>query len=202
MMSNDQLKPINLDAILQWINDNSINNIAPPQSAYEQIASASGMPSLRTLAKRGWTWSKLAEAAGVGARRIGRPSQASLRWHMNDLLACLRELAEDGMIPTCDTYDRRRKTWLPSVSTLMRQGYLWHELAAEAGLKARPSRAISEDRKLDRLESEVQKMFAEAEPPVQDSWPINGIPTRTVVHDSIRPDGSVLRTTRQYCSLR
>jgi len=198
----DQLRPINLDPVLQWIKENSVDGIAPLQNIYEQISSASGMPSRRALAKQGWTWSKLAEAAGVGVRQRGRPSQASIRWHMSDLLACLCELAEDGMIPTCDTYERRRKTWLPSVSALMRQGYLWHELAAKAGLKARPSRAISEDRKLDRLESEVQKMFAEAEPPVQDSWPINGIPTRTVVHDSIRPDGSVLRTTRQYCSLR
>jgi len=176
------LRPIDLDPVLQWIRQNSVNGIAPVQDSYEQVASELGMPSRRTLAKLGWTWSKLAETAGVEVRRRGRPSAASIRWHMNDLLACLRELAEDGMIPTCATYERWRTPELPRVSTLMRQGYLWHELAEYAGLRARPG-AISKNRAWDQLEPAVQKMLSEAEPPVQDSWPIIGIHTRTVVRE-------------------
>ena len=71
-MSGKQ-KPINIEPVLQWIRDNSIDGIGPARSMYHSAAAAAGLPSYSSLQLRKWTWPLLLDAAGVQRRQVGRP---------------------------------------------------------------------------------------------------------------------------------
>lgn len=71
-MSGKQ-RPIDIEPVLQWIRDNSIDGIGPARSMYHTAASRAGLPSYSTLQLRKWTWRKLLDAAGVEQRQLGRP---------------------------------------------------------------------------------------------------------------------------------
>lgn len=71
-MSGKQ-RPIDIEPILQWIRDNSVDGIGPARSMYHGAATAVGLPSYSSLQLRKWTWPKLLEAAGVPPRAVGRP---------------------------------------------------------------------------------------------------------------------------------
>ena len=74
-MSGKQ-KPIDLEPVLQWIRDNSIDGIGPARSMYHSAAAAAGLPSYSSLQLRKWTWPALCKAAGVERRQVGRPPQS------------------------------------------------------------------------------------------------------------------------------
>ena len=71
-MSGKQ-KPIDIEPVLQWIRDNSIDGIGPARSMYHSAAAAAGLPSYSSLQLRKWTWPLLLDAAGVQRRQVGRP---------------------------------------------------------------------------------------------------------------------------------
>ena len=71
-MSGKQ-KPIDLEPVLQWIRDNSIDGIGPARSMYHSAAAAAGLPSYSSLQLRKWTWPALCKLAGVERRQVGRP---------------------------------------------------------------------------------------------------------------------------------
>ena len=71
-MSGKQ-KPIDLEPVLQWIRDNSIDGIGPERSMYHSAAAAAGLPSYSSLQLRKWTWPALCKLAGVERRQVGRP---------------------------------------------------------------------------------------------------------------------------------
>ena len=74
-MSGKQ-KPIDLEPVLQWIRDNSIDGIGPARSMYHSAAAAAGLPSYSSLQLRKWTWPALCKLAGVERRQVGRPPQS------------------------------------------------------------------------------------------------------------------------------
>ena len=71
-MSGKQ-KPIDIEPVLQWIRDNSIDGIGPARSMYHSAAAAAGLPSYSSLQLRKWTWPALCKLAGVERRQVGRP---------------------------------------------------------------------------------------------------------------------------------
>ena len=71
-MSGKQ-KAIDLEPVLQWIRDNSIDGIGPARSMYHAAAAKLGLPSYSSLQLRKWTWPALCAKAGVERRQVGRP---------------------------------------------------------------------------------------------------------------------------------
>ena len=71
-MSGKQ-KPIDLEPVLQWIRDNTVDGIGPARSMYHSAAAKLGLPSYSSLQLRKWTWPALCAKAGVERRQVGRP---------------------------------------------------------------------------------------------------------------------------------
>lgn len=66
-------KPIDLEPVLQWIRDNTVDGIGPARSMYHSAAARAGLPSYSSLQLRNWTWPNLLKRAGVEQRQSGRP---------------------------------------------------------------------------------------------------------------------------------
>ncbi len=71
-MSGKQ-KRIDLEPVLQWIRDNTVDGIGPARSMYHSAAAKLGLPSYSSLQLRKWTWPALCAKAGVERRQVGRP---------------------------------------------------------------------------------------------------------------------------------
>ena len=71
-MANN-LKAIDLEPVLQWIRNNTIDGISPARRMYHASAARAGLPAYSSLQRRNWTWPKLLAAAGVPPRAVGRP---------------------------------------------------------------------------------------------------------------------------------
>ena len=74
-----QLAPIDIEPILDWIRANSTDGMAPPRRNYNYSSAAAGLPAWSTLHRRGWTWAKLVQTAGLIERPNGRPPKEG--WH-------------------------------------------------------------------------------------------------------------------------
>ena len=129
-----------------------------------------------------------------------------LAYTLDQVIARIQELAVDGYAPGIRTYDRQRGPGLPGYPTLVYHGYSWPELVELAGLEpakrggppgSRPNRI-----NFEAADAEVRHRLATAEPPRPATWPLFGIPTRTEVCIGQLPDGTPVRVTRQYYSLR
>lgn len=102
---------------------------------------------------------------------------------------------------------------LPSYSSLQLRKWTWPLLLDAAGVQRRPvGRPMSGNGSAflraypgmipAGVETEIQAMHDNAEPPQPRSWPLFGIPTRCETFIGRRPDGATVRCTRQYFSLR
>ena len=69
-MANN-LKAIDLEPVLQWIRNNTIDGISPARRMYHASAARAGLPAYSSLQRRNWTWPKLLAAAGVPPRVAG-----------------------------------------------------------------------------------------------------------------------------------
>ena len=130
-----------------------------------------------------------------------------LAYTLDAVIARLRELAEHGHAPGMRRWNVERGPGLPSHDTLARHGHDWLKLCELAGLEpARPGGApgirIASRAAFEAVDAEVRHRFATAEPPRPASWPLFGIPTKTEVKFGQLPDGTPVRVTRQYYSLR
>jgi len=121
---------------------------------------------------------------------------------IEEVCAKLRELACDGYAPSQHVYNRHRGD-LIATSSLLKRGHSWRSLAIEAGL--RPARrglvGTQHTARDERLDIEIQRMAAAAEPARPSTWPLFGIHTRTVVRER-QVNGALMRTTYEYYSLR
>jgi len=116
---------------------------------------------------------------------------------LEEVFARLRQLAVNGYAPSKLEYNRQRGA-LPSAGALYQRGYPWSTLTRQAGLRPHPP---SESGRDERLDAEIRRMAAAAEPARPATWPLFGIPSRTVVRERYR-DGTLIRTTTRYYSLR
>lgn len=120
---------------------------------------------------------------------------------------------EDGIGPSRVMYDKTRPAGLPGAATLQRHGYTWRRLLLAAGVEMRQlgRPPIGDGATFLRaypgmipptVEAEIQHMHDHAEPARPASWPLFGIPTRCETFIGRCPDGTTVRCTRQYISLR
>ena len=131
---------------------------------------------------------------------------ATLSYTIDDVLARMRELAQNGHAPGVRAWNRQRGPDLPIYETLSAHGHNWLDLCELAGLEpakrggppGSPGRIVS----FEAADAEVRHRLATAEPPQPNSWPLFGIPTRQEVKIGQLPDGTPVRVTRQYYSLR
>lgn len=133
----------------------------------------------------------------------------SLTYQIEDVIARLHELSRDGIAPSLRDYNRLRGPGLPSTATLGLHGHTWPQLVERAGLQfakrgAQPGNrnAAAHSARFEAIDAEVRHRMATAEPPRPSSWPLFGIPTRTETRFGQLPDGTPVRVTRQYYSLR
>ena len=80
------LKVIDLEPVLQWIRNNTIDGISPARRMYHASAVRAGLPAYSSLQRRNWTWPKLLKAAGVPQRPLGRPRNITERECGSDIL--------------------------------------------------------------------------------------------------------------------
>ena len=135
----------------------------------------------------------------------------SLIYTLDQVIARIRELATNGVAPGFRTYNAQRGPGLPAHATLADHGYSWTQLVELAGLEPakrggppgnRNGTGAQRSARFATLDTEVRQMFATAEPPRPATWPLFGIPTRTEIRFGQLPDGTPVRVTRQYFSLR
>ena len=135
----------------------------------------------------------------------------SLAYTLDQVIARIQELAVDGYAPGIRTYDRQRGPGLPGYPTLVYHGYSWPQLVELAGLEPakrggplgnRNATGAQRSARFATLDTEVRQMFATAEPPRPDAWPMQGIPTREEIRTGWLPDGTFVRVYRYYYSLR
>lgn len=132
-------------------------------------------------------------------------------WTAADVIARLRELATDGRAPSVRTWNSERGPDLPRYEWIGRAGLDWAQLIEAAGLEP-PQRGgqpgntnATMAQRVERfanLDAHVRQMFATAEPPRPESWPLCGIPTREEIKTGYLPDGTLVRVYRYYYSLR
>ena len=134
-----------------------------------------------------------------------------LTYTLDQVIARIQELAVDGYAPGIRTYDQQRGPGLPGYPTLVYHGYSWPQLVELAGLEpakrgGQPGNTnatgAQRSARFATLDADVQQMFATAEPPRPATWPLFGIPTKTEIRFGQLPDGTPVRVTRQYYSLR
>ena len=130
----------------------------------------------------------------------------SLAYTLDQVIARIQELATNGVAPGFRTYNAQRGPGLPAHATLAEHGYNWMQLIELAGLEpakrggppgSRPNRI-----NFEAADAEVRHRLATAEPPRPATWPLFGIPTKTEIRFGQLPDGTPVRVTRQYYSLR
>ena len=131
---------------------------------------------------------------------------------MDAIFDWLRDHANGDHAPSRTLYDAEHGD-LPGFSSLQRRGWTWNRLIAAAGLlppekgrppvrpgaqflRANPGMAPAS------VDEEVEQMRLRAEPPVPDSWPLFGIPTKVETFIGRFRDGTPVRCTRHYFSLR
>ena len=131
---------------------------------------------------------------------------ATLSYTIDDVIARLRELAQNGHAPGVRAWNRQRGPDLPIYETLSAHGHDWHHLCELAGLepakRGGPPGSRGPTVPFEEVDAEVRHRLATAEPPRPASWPLFGIPTRQEVKIGQLPDGTPVRVTRQYYSLR
>jgi len=81
-MANN-LKAIDLEPVLQWIRNNTIDGISPARRMYHASAARAGLPAYSSLQRRNWTWPKLLAAAGVPPRATAKPVAILTNGHTN-----------------------------------------------------------------------------------------------------------------------
>ncbi len=124
----------------------------------------------------------------------------ALDYTLDQVVARIRELSRNGMAPSVRTYDQQRGPGLPGYPTLVYHGYSWPELVELAGLE--PAKRGGQPGNTNATGAQRSARFATAEPPRPDAWPMAAIPTRTEIRFGQLPDGTPVRVTRQYFSLR
>lgn len=130
----------------------------------------------------------------------------ALNYTLADVIARMREMAHNGTAPSVRTWNQERGPGLPASETLHYHGHSWLRLVELAGLE--PAKKGGQPGSRGRMvsfeaaDAEVRHRLATAEPPRPNSWPLFGIPTRTEVKIGQLPDGTPVRVTRQYFSLR
>lgn len=134
-----------------------------------------------------------------------------LGYTIDQVVARLQELSVDGVPPSVRTWNRKRGAGMPGYETLFYHGYIWPQLIEAAGLElpkrgGRPGNTNTTSAvraaRFAAMDAEVEQMAATAEPPRPDAWPLAAIPTRTEIRFGQLPDGTPVRVTRQYFSLR
>ena len=134
-----------------------------------------------------------------------------LAYTLAQVIARIQELAVDGYAPGFRTYNAQRGPGLPAHATLADHGYSWMQLIELAGLEPAKrggppgntnATGAQRSARFATLDADVQQMFATAEPPRPATWPLFGIPTKTEIRFGQLPDGTPVRVTRQYYSLR
>ena len=129
-----------------------------------------------------------------------------LAYTLDQVVARIQELAVDGVAPGFRTYNAQRGPGLPAHATLADHGYSWMQLIELAGLEPAKRGGQPGSRQyrinFEAADAEVRHRLATAEPPRPATWPLFGIPTRTEVCIGQLPDGTPVRVTRQYYSLR
>ena len=135
----------------------------------------------------------------------------SLTYTLEQVIARIRELATNGVAPGFRTYNAQRGPGLPAHATLADHGYSWMQLIELAGLEPAKrggppgntnATGAQRSARFAALDPEVRQLFATAQPPRPATWPLVGIPTLTEVCIGQLPDGTPVRVTRQYYSLR
>ena len=128
-------------------------------------------------------------------------------------VARIQELAVDGIAPPRSIYAVRHNQ-APGVGWLHKNKIDYGDLCAMAGLRrSNKSLAAADARRFRQrrlsnasvppaTEAEIERMSTAAAPPEPRTWPLFGIPTRTETVISRLDDGTAIRTTRQYYSLR
>ena len=126
----------------------------------------------------------------------------SLAYTLDQVIARIQELAVDGYAPGFRTYNAQRGPGLPAHATLADHGYSWMQLVKLAGLE--PAKRGGQPGNTNATLAKRSARFAalDAEPPGPATWPMAAIPTRTEVCIGQLPDGTPVRVTRQYFSLR
>ena len=134
-----------------------------------------------------------------------------LAYTLAQVIARIQELAVDGYAPGFRTYNAQRGPGLPAHATLADHGYSWMQLIELAGLEPAKrggppgntnATGAQRSARFATLDTEVRQMFATAEPPRPDTWPLQGIPTREEIRTGWLPDGTLVRVYRYYYSLR
>jgi hypothetical protein len=121
----------------------------------------------------------------------------------------IRELSIDGVAPSTADFNANRGT-APSADYMRRKGYPWPVLLEMAGVQglrpgAKPrQRYNSQGNVPEDVEAEIVQAFHRGDhrPLHWHDWPLQVIPTR--VEQSLIPqqDGTVLKITRYYASIR
>lgn len=135
----------------------------------------------------------------------------ALNYTLDQVIARIRELSHNGMAPSVRTWNQQRGEGMPGYETLDLHGYPWPQLVELAGLEpakrgGQPGNTnatvAQRSARFAALDADVQQMFATAEPPRPDAWPMQGIPTREEIRTGWLPDGTLVRVYRYYYSLR
>ncbi len=195
---------IDEDKIIEWIRQNTKNGYAPTQDEYNKCAVAAGLPSRYTFQLRGLSWIDLTKKACVPRNPVGWRKIAFDNQTLTSILEWIRQNKNsEGYAPTVAEYTKifANAGW-PSINTLAAYGYRWKKLVALAGCENRKRHSGSEIKQVERINAIVSEMQQKAEPPRVDYWPMQAIPTKTIEKIWESPDGSIIKTTIEYKSLR
>ena len=195
---------IDEEKIIEWIRQNTKNGYAPTQDEYNSCAVAAGLPSRYTFQIRGLSWKDLTEKAGVPRNIASWYKRAPFNDKvLADILEWIRQNTKNGYAPTLPEYNKvLANTGWPSINTLATYGYRWKKLVEMAGCQPSGKHAGSWIKRLERIDKIVNEMKQNAEPPRADYWPMHAIPTKTVEKIWRASDGSIVKTTIEYKSLR